>query len=111
MSWADNAKKFEEIQESQSQRSGTAHRILNYINEDTKTSTNVKKKTKSANANEVKSQVNIRISNELMDEFKILCKLEYSDVTTKLTDYIRKEVKSNKEKINEFGEKNKKNRV
>ena len=110
MSWADNAKKLEDIQELQ--RPGTAQRLLNYIDEDAKIAartTNVTKKAKSENV--VKCQVNIRIPSVLLEDFKTLCRVTFTDVTTKLTEYIQKEVRSNKEKINEFREKNKKNRV
>lgn len=104
MSWAENAKKLEGIQELQ--RPGTAVRLLNYIDEDVKPNKHTNtKKTKVTNA--TKSQVNIRISKELFEDFKTLCKAEFIDVTTKLTEFIRKEVKSNKDKIQEFQGKNK----
>ena len=90
MGWAENAKLFE--------NQGAKSVVSSILTQQSGTSADHKSKnTKKAEAK--KTLLNIRIDIELLKEFQNYCRLNYTDVTSELTKYIKSQVeKVNKDK-------------
>lgn len=87
MGWAENAKLFD----NQSSKSV----VSSILTQQSGASADHKSKnTKKADAK--KTLLNMRIDVELLKEFQNYCRLNYTDVTTELTKYIKSQVEKAK---------------
>ncbi len=88
MGWAENAKLFD----NQGSKS-----VVSSILTQSGTSAEQSRKAKNTKKAEVKKTLlNMRIDVELLKEFQNYCKLNYTDVTTELTKYIKSQVEKAK---------------
>lgn len=88
MGWAENAKLFD----NQGSKS-----VVSSILTQSGTSAEQSRKAKNTKKTEVKKTLlNMRIDVELLKEFQSYCKLNYTDVTTELTKYIKSQVEKAK---------------
>ena len=91
MGWAENAKLFD--------NQGSKSVVSSILTQSGTSADHKSKNTKKAYAK--KTLLNIRIDIGLLKEFQNYCRLNYTDVTTELTKYIKSQVEkanANKDK-------------